>query len=191
MSLAEIASELSRSKAWVSIRLGLIAEMSPAVRKELFAGRFPVYSYMYTLRPFRRMNGVNPEQIDAFVAAVSGKKISVREIEQLAHGFFRGPESFRREILKGNLALSLDQLKEAAARVDSNPESCSEFERVLLKDLELTQRYMQRVMGKSQDRRIQSRAFHAQAHLLSAGILSRGQAFIQSIQELHDRSGQA
>lgn len=191
MSMAGIATELSRSKAWVSMRLGLIAEMSQAVCKELFSGRFPVYSYMYTLRPFMRMNEVHPEQIDSFVAAVSGKKLSVREIEQLAHGFFRGPESFRREILNGNLALSLDQVKEAAATAAANPDGCSEFERVLLKDLELTQRYMQRVMGKSQDTRIQSRAFHAQSHLLTAGILSRSKAFIQSMKELHDRSGQA
>jgi hypothetical protein len=36
--------------------------------------------------------------------------LSVREIEQLAHGYFRGPESFRQEILKGNLALPLKQI---------------------------------------------------------------------------------
>lgn len=187
MCVAEIAAELSRSKAWVSMRVGLMAQMSSAVSKELFAGRFPVYSYMYTLRPFMRMNGVKPEQIDQFVAAVSAKKLSVREIEQLANGFFRGPESFRKEILKGNLALSLKQIKEAVA----DSQQCSEFERILLRDLELTQSYMQRVMGKSQDSRIKSRAFHAQSHLLTAGILSRSTAFTHSLKELHDRNGQA
>src|SRR5438067_763859 len=57
MSVAEIAAELSRSKAWVSVRLGLLAEMSAEVRRRLFAGAFPVYSYMYTLRPFMRLKG--------------------------------------------------------------------------------------------------------------------------------------
>ena len=187
MCVAEIAAELSRSKAWVSMRLGLIAQMSPAVSKELFAGRFPTYAYMHILRPFMRMNGVKAEQIDQFVTAVSAKKLSVREIEQLANGFFRGAESFRQEILKGNLALSLKQVKEAVA----DSQECSGFERVLLKDLELTQSYMQRVMSKSQDSRIKSRAFHAQSHLLTAGILSRTAAFTQSLKELHDRNGQA
>lgn len=187
MCVAEIAAELSRSKAWVSMRLGLIAEMSSEVSKELFAGRFPVYSYMYTLRPFMRMNGVKPEQIDQFVTAVSAKKLSVREIEQLANGFFRGPESFRQEILEGNLAPALKQMKETVAA----SQQCSDFERILLKDLELTQSYMQRVMGKSRDSRIKSRAFHAQSHLLTAGILSRTAAFTQSLKELHDRNGQA
>lgn len=187
MSVAEIADELSRSKSWVTMRLGLIAQMSPAVSKEIFSGRFPVYCYIYHLRPFMRMNGANSERIDQFVRAVSGKKLSVRQIGQLAHGCFRGPESFAKEILKGNLALSLEQIREVGA----DSEACSEFERVLIKDLELTQKYMQRVMGKSQDPRIKSRAFHAQSHLLTAGILSRTSAFTQSLKHLHDRNRQA
>ncbi len=187
LNVAEIAAELSRSKSWVSMRLGLFAEMSPPVRQQLFAGAFPVYSYMYTLRQFMRMNGVKAGQIEEFVLATSGQGLSVRDVEQLAHGFFRGPESFRQEILKGNLALPLQQMRQ----VPQSPDGCNEFERVLLGDLELTQKYMQRVMGKSQDRRLESRAFHAQSHLLTAGILSRSTAFFHTLKQLHDRNGQA
>ena len=187
LNVAEIAAELSRSKSWVSMRLGLFAEMSQKVRDQLFAGAFPVYSYMYTLRQFMRMNGVQAQEVEAFVLALSGRGLSVREVEQLAHGFFRGPESFRQEILKGNLALPLQQMRQ----VPQSPDGCSEFERVLLGDLELTQKYMQRVMGKSQDPKLQSRAFHAQSHLLTAGILSRSQAFFHTLKQLHDRNGQA
>jgi predicted transcriptional regulator len=187
LSVAEIAKELSRSKSWVSMRLGLISEMSATIRAKLFSGAFPVYSYMYTLRPFMRMNGVSGEEIEQFVVAVSDKDLSVRDIEQLAHGYFRGPDSFRQEILKGNLALPLKRLRE----MPQNPDGCSEFERVMLRDLEITQKYMQRVMGKSQDPRLKSRPFHAQANLLSAAILSRAPAFNQSLKQLHDRSGQA
>jgi predicted transcriptional regulator len=186
LNVAQIAQELSRSKSWVSMRLGLISEMSALIRTKLFSGAFPVYPYMYTLRQFMRMNGVTGEQVEQFVTAVSGQQLSVREIEQLAHGYFRGPDSFRQEILKGNLALPLKWLRE----VPQNPDGCSEFERVLLGDLEITQKYMQRVMGKSQDPRLKSRVFHAQANLLTAGILSRVSAFNQSLKQLHDRSGQ-
>ena len=187
LSVAEIAKELSRSKSWVSMRLGLISEMSATIRAKLFSGAFPVYSYMYTLRPFMRMNGVSGEEVEQFVLAVSDKGLSVRDIEQLAHGYFRGPDSFRQEILKGNLALPLKRLRE----VPQNPDGCSEFERITLRDLEITQKYMQRLMGKSQDPRLKSRPFHAQANLLSAAILSRVPAFNQSLKQLHDRSGQA
>ena len=55
-SVAELAEQLSRSKSWVSMRLGLLAEMSPRVREKIFSGAFPVYPYMYVLRQFMRMN---------------------------------------------------------------------------------------------------------------------------------------
>jgi predicted transcriptional regulator len=185
--VADIAVELSRSKAWVSVRLGLIARMSEPVRRQLFAGAFPVYCYIYTLRPFMRLNGEVDKEVEEFMTAVSGKGLSVREIEQLAHGFFRGPVSFREEIRKGNLALPLERMRQAPP----SPDGCNEFERVLLGDLEIAQKYMQRVMGKSQDKRLQSRAFHAQCHLLTAGILSRSRAFFHTLRQLHDRNGQA
>lgn len=187
MKAGEIAEELSRSKSWVSMRLGLIAEMTEAVRQKIFSGAFPVYPYMYTLRQFMRMNSVSKAQVEEFVLAVSGKKLSVREIEQLAHGYFRGPESFREEIRNGNLALPLQRLNQ----VPDDPDGCNEFERVLLKDLEIVQKYMQRVMGKSTDQRLKSRAFHAQANLLTAGIMSRSRAFFETLRGLHDRSGKA
>jgi hypothetical protein len=187
MSVAQLSVELSRSKAWVSVRLGLIAQMSAKVRSALFAGGFPVYCYMYLLRQFMRLNGVSAREVEEFVLALSGKGLSVREVEQLAHGFFRGPESFREEIRKGNLALPLARMAQAPQSSDG----CNEFERVLLGDLELAQKYMQRVMGKSQDQRLTSRAFHAQSHLLTAGILSRSRAFFHTLRQLHDRNGQA
>lgn len=187
MGVTEIATELSRSKAWVSLRLGFIGEMSAKVRQKLFAGAFPVYPYMYTLRQFMRMNGVKKSEVEDFVVALSGKRLSVRDIEQLAHGYFLGPASFREEIRSGNIALSLDRMR----RVSADPDGCNDFERALLKDLEITQKYMQRMMGKASDRRLSTRAFHAQANLLTAGILSRASAFFQTLRGLHDRSGQA
>lgn len=187
MRVAEIAEQLCRSKSWVSMRLGLVGEMTEKVRQKIFSGAFPVYPYMYTLRQFMRMNRVKKHDIEEFVEAVSGKKLSVRDIEQLAHGYFRGPESFREQIRAGHLALALEQLNQ----VPPDPDGCSEFERVLLRDLEVTQKYMQRVMGKSNDPRLSTRTFYAQANLLTAGILSRSDAFVQTLRQLYDRSGQA
>jgi hypothetical protein len=124
LNVAEIAAELARSKSWVTLRLGLMAQMSVPVRQE---------------------------------------------------------------ILKGNLALPLQWMRQ----VPQSPDGCSEFERVLLGDLELTQKYMQRVMGKSQEQsKLTRRAFHAQCHLLTAGILSRSRAFFDVLRQLHDRNGQ-
>jgi hypothetical protein len=121
LSVAEIAQQVGRSPAWVSLRLGVLAELSLVVRAALFEGAFPVYSYLYTLRPFRRLNGA--AAVEEFVAALRGKKLSARQIEQLAHGFFRGPESLREQIRQGHLALPLQQLKE----LPEDPDGCSEF----------------------------------------------------------------
>lgn len=183
MSVAEIAEQLSRSKAWVSLRLGLVAQLSPTVREALFSGGFPVYSYLYSLRPFRRLNPA--ADIDQFVAALRGNKLSVRQIEGLAQGFFRGPKSFRAEVLKGNLSLPLGQISAAPA----DPDDCTEFERVFLHDLELTHKGMLRVIGKSQDPRLQSGPFLVQCHLLTCGMLGRAPVFLQLLRQLHDRTG--
>ena len=186
MSVSEIAEALARSKGWVSMRLGLLGEMPAAVRQKLFAGAFPVYAYMYTVRPFMRMNKVKPLEVEEFVTALSGKKLSVRQIEQLAHGYFRGPESFREQIRCGNVALPLEQMMKAGDAGDG----CNAFEQAMLNDIEIAQKYMQRVMGRSHDERLTTPAFHAQAHLLLEGLLSRATAFFQSVRLLHDRSGQ-
>ena len=187
MSLVEMADALGRSKAWVSLRLGLLEAMSPVVREKVFGGGLPVYSWIYTIAPFRRLNGVTVGQVDEFVGAVSGHGLSVRQIEQLAHGYFRGPEAFRQELRGGHLTLLLQQM----AAVPADPDGCSEFERILVGDLELIQKHAQRVAAKSQDRRLQSRAFFVQCHLLTGSLLSRGRGFLQILQQLHDRTRQA
>ncbi|MCP4007654.1 MAG: chromosome partitioning protein ParB [bacterium] len=187
MTTAEIAETLARSKSWVSMRVGLFGEMSGKIAEKVFSGAFPAYAYMYTLRPFMRMNGIPKQDVEAFVEAVSGKKLSLREIEQLAHGYFRGPEWFRQEVDRGHLTLVLEKMNQ----VPPPAEGCNEFERVLLKDLEIVQKYLARVLSKGQSKKIENRAFHAQAHFLLGGILSRFSAFRKALGELHDRTAKA
>lgn len=185
LSVADIAELLSRSKSWVSMRLGLIKEMGEQVRERIFAGEFPVYSYMYTARQFMRMNGEGKQAVEDFVEAVAGKNLSTRDIESLAHGYFRGGEAIRAEISAGNLSLVLESIKDLKAK----PECLSELERSVLRNLELVQSCMKRLVAKAGDERLSSRSFHAEACLLSAGTLSRLPAFKKMLEELHDRSG--
>jgi hypothetical protein len=187
MSPAEVAEILGRSKSWVSMRGNLLREMSAEVQRILFRGTFPVYSYMYTLRPFMRMNSVGKQEIERFVKATAGKRLSVREIEMLAHGYFRGPEALREAIDQGKWSWSLAQMK----NVPQDPDGCNDFERALLNDLESVQKYMQRLIVNCHDERLQSRSFHAQANLLTASLLSKFPPFLKTMREFHDRSGQA
>jgi hypothetical protein len=187
MSLAEVAQTLSRSKGWVSMRRGMLEEMSPSIQAVLFRGAFPVYSYMYTLRPFMRMNAGGKDGIERFVTAVAGKRLSVRDIERLAEAYFRGPASLREAIEGGRLGWSLDQLK----RVPEDREGCNTVERGLLRELELLRKSIERVTLRCHDPRLTSRAFLAQANLLTAGILNTLGPLCERMKELHDRSGQA
>jgi hypothetical protein len=187
ISVAEIAELLSRSKGWVGMRLGLMAEMSPTVRQKLFSGAFPVYAYMYSVRSFMRMNGDGRKDVEQFVTALSGKHLSVREIEHLAQGYFRGPAALREQIASGKVTLPLAQLKQQA----EHAAGCSVFEQDMLKDIETADKYMQRVMSKSPSAHLKSGAFLAQAQLLLGGMLERAPTFFQSVRSLYDRCGQA
>jgi hypothetical protein len=187
MSVAEVAETLGRSKAWVSMRQSLLKELSPAIQQILFRGALPVYSYMYTLRPFMRMNEVGQKPVERFVKAVAGQRLSVRDIELLAQAYFRGPASLREAIEGGKLGWSLEQMK----NVPEDREGCNDFERGLLRELQLVRKSMQRLMAKCHDPRLSSRAFYAQANLLCAGLLSTLGPFGERMKEFHDRSGQA
>jgi hypothetical protein len=187
MSVAEVAETLSRSKGWVCMRRHLLEEMSESIQQALFRGAFPVYSYMYTLRPFMRMNNDDRADIDRFIGAVAGRRLSVRDIELLAHAYFRGPAPLREAIEGGKLTWSLKQLKD----IPEDREGCNPFERVLLRELRILQRAMQQVMVQCQDRRLRSRAFFAQANLLCSGLLSIWEPFGERIKEFYDRSGRA
>ena len=187
MSNWEIAQALEKSKSWVSVRSGIIREMSECVRNKIFNGKFPVYSYMYTLRQFMRINCATKKDVDEFVDLAAGKHLSIRDIELLAHGYFKGSEEFREQIKSGNIAWGLSRLKDSFA----NTTACTEVEKRMLKELEIIQKYMQRVTYRSKDTRFRTSSFYAQANLLAGGIVRQIEVFSKAMREFYDRSGKA
>ncbi len=185
MSISQIAGLLEKSKGWVGMRVGIIGQMSPAIMDKVFSGQFPVYSYMYTIRSFIRMNAVSKQDVDVFVKSVAAKGLSIRDIEILANGYFKGGEGIRQQIRNGNITWGLSRLKDSSVTT-----GCTQVEQLLLKDLEITQKYMQRVINKSRDDRYNSASFNAQANLLTGGILRQMNIFFETIEVLHDKSGQ-
>ena len=187
MTTADVAQMLSRSKAWISGRRGLLQEITPAVEQILFRGDFPVYSYMATLRPFMRMNGVGQKEIEQFVQALAGQRLSVRQIDWLAHGYFRGPASLRQAIDEGKWKWSLEQMQ----AVPQDPDGCSGVEQAFLRDLQRLLKSMQRLMTACDDPKLRTGAFYAQANLLVVNLLGRRDSFFKKMEEFHDRSGHA
>ena len=186
MSTSEIAELLERSKAWVSVRSGIIREMGAYVRDQIFKGRFPVYSYMYTLRQFMRLNAVPSDEVEAFVRSVAGQNLSIRNIEALAHGYFKGSEAVREQIRSGHIPWALKHLKQTHLPLPA----CSQVEAQMIRDLEIVSKYMQRVSMKVNNPQYKSSAFFAQVNLLTGGILRQTDSFLNAIRAFHDRSGQ-
>ena len=186
MSHSDIAALLEKSRSWVSMRSGVIREMSEYVKKKVFAGEFPAYSFMYTLRRFMRMNTVKKSEIEAFVRSVAGKHLSIRDIDLLAKGYFNGSDELRAQIKNGNLSWGLRRLKHDATMGNA----LSEREKNMLKALEIIARYIQRFMAQENDTRPLSNTFSAQANILSGGIIELFDAFKTAMRAFHDRTGQ-
>jgi hypothetical protein len=180
MSLGAIAASVGRSKGWVSIRLTSLAEMSETVRDAIFRGSFPARAWMYAVRPFTRVNGIDQSSVDAFVKATSGRGYSVREIERLARAYFRGTTEARQEIESGHAAIALDELRSAST-------ACTARERGCLTDLERVARSMETLVARADEARLKTGAFRAQAQLLLARILATAGEFVNAMRRLHDR----
>ena len=187
MTHGDIADLLQKSKAWVSMRAGILGEMSDYVAKRVFNGDFPVYSFMYTLRKFIRMNSIAKKEIDVFVKLVAGKGLSIRDIELLANGFFKGSDDLRQQIKEGNITWGLDQLKKLSVRTTE----CTSAEQMVLRDLESVQRYMQKITYRARADSLGSATFQVQASLLIQGVIDIMDNFSIAVRYLYDRCEQA
>ena len=185
MRIKQIALHLERSPAWVSVRLGMIQEMTTIVRKAVFSGQFPVRAYMYNLRKFTRVKKVPKKEIDAFVQAVAGKSLSTRDIETLAYGYFHGGDYLKEQIIQGELGFTIKQLR--SKDILSDAHTLGPHEQRVIKDLELVQKYMGYVRNALSDKRLCTKSFFETADLLVEGILCELQDFSKYLQDFHDK----
>jgi hypothetical protein len=191
MSGAQIAVQLDRSPAWVSMRLSLLNEMSAVVKREIFSGGFPTRSFMYTLRQFTRVHKVPAKDVDDFVGAVSGKGLSGRNVDQLARAYFQGGENFREQIVKGNFGWTLDKLKQMGQPAGAGSTQMTEEEKALLRDLEIAHKYEGRIIRGSMNEKPANNAFFAEVELLTGGIQRQLGTYSDAIGRLHDRCREA
>lgn len=169
LTITDMADRLNVSPAWVSVRLGLIGEMSETVKQNIFTGRFPVRSYMYSMRHLTRVNNIQSDQIDRFISHVSGKKLSTRDIDTLAYGYFRGGDEIRKQIESGNISWTLRALQEKTASL-SQESGLDVRERIIINDLEILQKYILKVIKHLSDPVSEGSLFKKNVCLLIDGI---------------------
>jgi ParB/RepB/Spo0J family partition protein len=183
ISGAEIARQLNKSQGWVSMRMGVLAEMSETVRNEILSGRFPFRAYIYGLRTFTRVKGITKKEISEFVKVTSGKGLSVNAIEQAAKNYFQGSPEIKEQIKTGNLEWLMEQLK---VKEEHEPQF-NEIERRVLQEMQYVDSLMQRIPHDLRDTRLTHELFFTQAYIWSENILQKMQKFVGTIKEFYDR----
>ena len=181
-SIIEIAQDVGRSPAWVSVRSGFIAEMSAYTRMRVFNGQFPARSYLYTLRRFTRVNNAPWKEVDAFVRAVSGKKLSTRDIEVLAGAYFHGDMKLKEQLCSGNVVWTLNRIK---GRGYCNNRGLCEGERKTLHDLDVSQKYSKRALCGLKDTRHTTELFFKTACVLIEDILRELPVYQNALEEFY------
>lgn len=189
LHVKEIAHQVERSPAWVSVRLGIIQEMSDVVRDAIFSGTFPVRSYMYTLRQFTRVNKISKNDIDKFVKAVYGKNLSTRNIETLVYGYFRGGKYLKTQIEKGNIPWTLEQMSRINTLTEAEKELLNESELKTIRELEIVQKYIRKTLHNIKSPKLKSESFFNTAGLLIKGILDNIDDFKKKLQEFYNDTG--
>lgn len=167
LSVTEIGRQLDRSPAWVSLRLGILSEMSEEVRRTIFAGKFPVRAWMYNLRPFTRVKKIPTKEINRFVEMVSGRHLSLRQIAILTEAYFKGSEKIKEQIDQGKIDWTLEQL---------NPLHCEKSvlipkEKLIIEHLEATHKWMDRLVNILKPERTGRSEFLAEADLIVESLL--------------------
>jgi len=186
LSISGIASRLEVSPAWVSVRLGIIDEMSETVKNKIFSGKFPIRSYMYSIKHFTRVKHIKKDQIDRFISSVSGNDLSTRDIETLAYGYFNGGSEIKTQIEQGNIDWTLRFLKERTASL-SQESDLSVEERKIINDLEILQKYILKVIKHFSDPEFSSSSFEKNAFLLIDGIGSSIPYLKKKLDAFHGR----
>ena len=120
LSIREIAQRLEKSIGWVSSRRGILKNLGDKVWKAVFEGKLPASNAVYTLRLFKNVNKENQLDINNFVDAVAGKNLCHREVETLAHAWFKGGAQMKEQIGKGNLGWTLKMARELNPELANN-----------------------------------------------------------------------
>ena len=182
----EIAKTLGRSKGWVSMRTQFTADMSAKTEDKLRSGEFPLHAWMYSVKPFTRMNDTNKSLVEEFVLLAIKGKHTLREIDILARIWFEQGEENRKEIRAGNAQFILKRLDEQV----QNGSCMSTKEQESLKVLDNFERALRKCntyhfdgLDKS------SREYRAQGHLCCTTILSNLGSIKTKLEDLHGQFG--
>lgn len=188
LNTSEISRRLECSLSWVTARLGLFKEMSPFVKEKIFSGKFPVRNYMYTLRPYTRVDKTaGTKEIEAFVTRVSGKKYSTRDIELLAKAWFKGSKALKEQVKTGDLDWTLRQLKDKPPESQNKQDDMSEAQGKVISNLQIVTSVIFRLNNTLGSAPMENAGFTRKAKAASGGLINMLSDFENTLKEFYDR----
>lgn len=185
MSIYDIAASLCRSPSWVSMRLGMLDELSSLVREKIMSGAFPARAYLYGLKGFTRVNKIPMQDVDACVNALSGKYLSTRDLFILSRAYFNGGESIQRLIIDGDVHRALRVLKSDAAAPDYE---MSVTDRTFLEYLMDASTAINRVLHHARNIEMMTADFSNHVNLWCSSLMNIMQSFQSIITEFYERT---
>lgn len=168
LKVSDIAAKLSKSNFWVRMRITLLSEVTPYCLQKIFEGSFPAWCALGKLRQLKRYYQITNQGIDEFVETVSGKYLSCREIDLLAQGYFSGFLD-KKQIAGNDFKWAVDKMK----RLSLSVQDLGSNDQQSIRELEIVQKYMGRVIVKSPRWNKNNSEFMSMATILAEGILSK------------------
>lgn len=187
LSVYDIAARLERAPSWVSMRLGMLKDLTPLVKKKIMSGAFPARVYLYSIKGFTRVNKVPPDRVDTFVKAVSGKKLGTRDLTILSEAFFSGSKITEQLICEGNIRQALQLIKKAPEEIEGN--QLNHFQRSVLQRLKNITSDMGSLLRNYSNITYENQLFSQDVHIWSSAVQKYLDIFTLTIKELYDRSG--
>jgi hypothetical protein len=189
LGVSDIARRLERSPSWVSVRLGMIGELSELVREKILSGAFPARAYMYGIKVFTRVNKTSSSHINVFVEAVSGKGLGTRDLIALSRAYFTGGLTVQRMIVEGDAHQAVKLL--AAQSSPSTDTTLSADQQSFVNNLKTIAGVMSRVVAIAPSINTGTARYMQYINTWSAVIDKNLAAFSRTIKELYDFSRQA
>lgn len=186
LGVSDIARRLERSPSWVSVRLGMIGELSDLVREKILSGAFPARAYMYGIKVFTRVNKTGSSSINVFVEAVSGKGLGTRDLIALSRAYFTGGLTVQRMIVEGDAHQTVKLL--AAQSGPCADGTLSAGQQSFINNLKTIAGVMSRVVASAPSLTAGTARYMQYVNTWSAVIDKSLAAFSQTIKELHDLS---
>ena len=188
LSIYAMASRLGRSPSWISMRLGMLGELSALVRGKIMSGAFPARAYMYGIKGFTRVNRISSARVDAFVEAVCGKGISTRDLSVLAKAYFTGGPTIERLILEGDTHRVVKMLAGKSGTGNSRDMTLTEAQHSCVNDLAMIANGMGRIVENRTAMNSAPPLFMNTVTIWSTTICKNLKEFSKVIKELYDLS---